>query len=70
MNLMQKYNKWRRDRWVGKVVTLGKRLDDLYVTRRGVDSAVWPDDAAYLDSLISIAESQRDRLLTKLKETA
>ncbi len=70
MTLMEKLTKWRRDRMVTSVVHIGKRLDTLYVARRSVDSQYWPDDAAYLDTQISIAENSRERLFTKLKETA
>lgn len=70
MSLMEKFTKWRRDRMVTQVIHIGKRLDVLYVSRRGVDSKIYPEDAAYLDGLITIDEAARKRLLTKLKETA
>jgi hypothetical protein len=70
MNLMSKFNTWRRDRWIDQTIALGEQLNRLHASRYGVDSARYPEDAAYLDASIAFAESRRERLLTKLKETA
>lgn len=70
MSLMSKFNKWRRDRWIDQTIAVGESLNKLYASRRGVDAAYFPEDAAYLDASIAFAESRRDRLLSKIKETA
>lgn len=70
MSLMQRFNKWRRDRWIDQAIAVGEALNKLHASRYGVDAAQWPEDAAYLDASIAFAESRRERLLTKIKETA
>ncbi len=67
---MQKYNKWRRDRWVTRVVRLGHRIDELYSSRAVLRPDAFPNDTAYIDAQIDFAEDARDRLITRIKETA
>jgi len=67
---MKFLTKFRRDRWRDQVIVVGKQIRHYESLRFGVDSQHWPDDAAYLDSMINHYTRKRDRLLTKLKETA
>lgn len=70
MQMPQFILKFRRDRWRDQVLVVGRRLRHFEASRAGVNSQAWPDDAAYLDSMIDHYTRKRDRLLTKLKETA
>ena len=62
--------KFRRDRWRDQVISVGKQLRRYESARAGIDGREWPEDAQYLDSMIDHYTRKRDRLLTKLKETA
>lgn len=62
--------KFRRDRWRDKVIVVGERLRELQTARAGINSAMWPDYAAYIDADIDRLERKRDKLLRKIKETA
>jgi hypothetical protein len=62
--------KIRRDRWRDQVIKNGERLNQLERSRYGLDTEVFPLEAAYLDALIDKCTRKRDRLLQNLKETA
>lgn len=62
--------KLRRDVWRNQVLSNGKRLRRAEVARAGVSGDVWPEYAAELDEEIDYRTRKRDRLLTRLKETA
>lgn len=68
LNAMNRLRKAKRDYLVGRVVANGKRLDRYLAARRSVDGAVWPEDAAHLDGIITILERRRDAMLRQLKE--
>lgn len=68
--MLTRIKKFRRDLWVDRVVINGKKLREVEVARAGVDATVWPEDAAYLDVLITNYTARRDKLLSKLRETA
>jgi len=70
MRMPQFIVKFRRDRWRDQVIVVGRKLRQLEADRRGINAQAWPHDAAYLDSQIDHYTRKRDRLLTKLKETA
>lgn len=70
MSMRKSLTKFRRDRWVNQVIAVGRQLRSAEAARNGVNAANWPHDAEYLDAAISRLTNRRDRLLTKLKETA
>lgn len=70
MPMKDRFNKFRRDRWRDQVLATGKRLREMEYARGGIDATVWPDVAEGLDLDIDRLTRRRDRLLTKLKETA
>lgn len=70
MPMMKFILKFRRNRWRDQVIQNGERLRRFEAARAGINATVWPHDAAYLDAEISRLTRKRDRLLTKIKETA
>lgn len=70
MPLFKFVTKIRRDVWRNKVLANGKRLQRAEAARAGVSADVWPEYAAELDAEIDYRTRKRDRLLTRLKETA
>lgn len=62
--------KLRRDLWRNQVLSNGKRLRRAEVARAGISSDVWPEYTTELDAEIDHRTRKRDRLLTRLKETA
>lgn len=70
MQMPKFITKLRRDRWRDQVIVAGQRLREYEVARAGLDSMYWPEDAAYLDSMIDHYTRKRNSLLTKIKETA
>lgn len=70
MQMPKFITKFRRQRWIDKVIANGKKLRAVEASRAGIDAREWPDDAAYLDAEIRRRTAIRDRLLNKLKETA
>jgi hypothetical protein len=70
MQMFKFITKARRDRWRDQVIDNGKKLRAAEAARATVDARHWPEDADYLDGVIDYHTRKRDRLLTKLKETA
>lgn len=70
MLMRKRILKARRDRWVTLVIRKGETLNKLYEFRGGLRPEVHPEECNYVDQQINRVERARDRLLTKLKETA
>ncbi len=68
MFMRDRIRKFKRDRLRDRIIANGERLDRVYRSRNGVDSALWPDDCAHLDNTITNLERRRDSLLQKFKE--
>lgn len=68
MPMNKSLRRWRKERLISKVVLNGNKLRKAQASRAGVDAEVWPDDCAYLDTVINTLDRRHRRLLTALKE--